>query len=169
MLSLPMAKKFTYLFLALLVPGLIFVFLKFAGSNKFDIPVYPQEGIPLRSACTGEVTGFYQLPDSAWQALGGDSSGAYVVQFPAAGLNAREVAVAVGEEIGEGVTFVSMEGKVTDSTALARWKSCVFFLETPWQSALIDGKRRIRGFYDLRNRDEVDRLRVELKILLEKY
>lgn len=165
-----MAKKFTYLFLALLVPGLIFVFLKFAGSNKFDIPVYPQEGTSLRSACAAEVTGSYQLPDSAWQALGGDSSpGAYVVQFPAEGLNAREVAVAVGEEIGEGVTFVSMEGKVTDSTALARWKSCVFFLETPWQTALIDDNRRIRGFYDLRNRDEVDRLRVELKILLEKY
>jgi hypothetical protein len=45
----------------------------------------------------------------------------------------------------------------------------VFLLEGPRQAVLIDSQRRIRGFYDLRNRDEVDRLRVELKILLEKY
>jgi hypothetical protein len=165
-----MAKKITYLFLALLVPGLIFVFLKFAGSNRFDIPVYPQEGLPLHSACTGEVRGRYQVPDSVWQALSvAVTSTAIVVHFPAEGLNGTAVANAVKEEIGGDVSFVAMAEITSDSVTLARWKSCVFLLEGPRQAALIDGERRIRGFYDLRNRDEVDRLRVELKILLEKY
>lgn len=164
-----MAKKITYLFLALLVPGLIFVFLKFAGSNRFDIPVYPQDGLPLQSAC-GEVKGPYQLPDSAWQALTVNAATtAIVVQFPVEGLNGGAVASAVKEEIGNDVSFIPMADMVSDSASLARWKSCVFLLEGPRQAALIDLQRRIRGFYDLRNRDEVDRLRVELKILLEKY
>ncbi|MBL7850754.1 MAG: hypothetical protein JNN04_07625 [Cyclobacteriaceae bacterium] len=164
-----MAKKFTYLFLALLVPGLIFVFLKFAGSNRFDVPVYPQEGIPLHSACVGEVTGDYRIPDSAWQVVSSGTSGAMVIQFPEQHLNGAEVAQAVKEEIGEGVSFFSMETLSLDSTALATWKSCVFLLEPPRQAVLVDSQRRIRGFYDLGHRDEVDRLRLELKILLEKY
>jgi hypothetical protein len=169
MLYLEMAKKITYLFLALLVPGLVFVFLKFAGSNRFDIPVYPQEGLPLKSAC-GEVKGPYQVPDSAWQALTVAAvTKATVAQFPAEGLNAAAVANAVKEEIGNDVTFIPMADMISDSASLARWKSCVFLLEGPRQAVLIDSQRRIRGFYDLRNRDEVDRLRVELKILLEKY
>lgn len=165
-----MAKKFTYLFLALLVPGLIFVFLKFAGSNRFDIPVYPLEGTPLHSACVGDIRGPYQVPDSAWQTLTATAAAtAMVVQFPAEGLNGAAVANAVKEEIGNEVSFIPMIEMTSDSATLARWKSCVFLLEGPRQAVLIDSQRRIRGFYDLRNRDEVDRLRVELKILLEKY
>lgn len=164
-----MAKKITYLFLALLVPGLIFVFLKFAGSNRFDIPVYPQEGTPLHSACAGEVRGPYQVPDSAWQVLNVSATAAMVVHFPTEGLNGAAVANAVKEEIGNDVSFIAMEEVTPDSASLARWKSCVFLLQSPRQAALVDSQRRIRGFYDLRNRDEVDRLRVELKILLEKY
>lgn len=165
-----MAKKFTYLFLALLVPGLIFVFLKFAGSNRFDVPVYPLEGTPLRSACAGEVTAPYQLPDSVWQYLSGRSSAsASVVLFPAYLLDADAVTSAVMKEIGDGVAFIDMADLSADSLTLERWKSCVFLLESPRQAVLIDTERRLRGFYDLRHRDEVDRLRVELKILLEKY
>lgn len=165
-----MAKKFTYLFLALLVPGLIFVFLKFAGSNRFDVPVYPLEGTPLRSACTGEVTAPYQLPDSVWTFLSeAASASARVALFPAPSLDAAAVTAAVKEEIGDGVAFVDMASLSGDSITLARWKSCSFLLEGPRQAVLVDNERRLRGFYDLRHRDEVDRLRVELKILLEQY
>ena len=167
---MPMAKKFSYLFLALLVPGLIFVFLKFAGSNRFDIPVYPQEGMPLHSACAGEIQRPYYLPDSAWEALGSSTqTRAIVVQFPTEGFDAAEVDQAVREEIGENVSFVSMDQFAADSALLIRWKSCVYLVEPPRQTVLVDNQRRIRGFYDLRSRDEIDRLRVELKILLEKY
>jgi len=34
---------------------------------------------------------------------------------------------------------------------------------------LLDDQRRIRGYYDPQSREEVDRLIVELKILLKKY
>jgi hypothetical protein len=35
--------------------------------------------------------------------------------------------------------------------------------------ALVDHKNRIRGYYDGKDRDEVDRLIVEMKIILKQY
>lgn len=47
--------------------------------------------------------------------------------------------------------------------------ACDLFLQTPWTTVLLDDQRRIRGYYDPKTRDEVDRMIVELKILLNKY
>lgn len=162
-------KKFVYLFLALLVPGLIFVFLKFAGSNRFDIPVYPVEGKSLYSPCAGEISGPYFIPDSAWRVLPDKDKPAHVVMFPVRNLNADETASAVTEEIGSPVVFSLAQSWALDSVLLNRWKTCVFLLQDPWQSVLVDNQGRIRGQYDLRKREETDRLRVEIKILIESY
>jgi hypothetical protein len=40
-----MSKKIIYLLIALCLPALIFVFLKFFGKNQFDIPVYFKDGV----------------------------------------------------------------------------------------------------------------------------
>jgi hypothetical protein len=48
-------------------------------------------------------------------------------------------------------------------------KDCVFFLKEPYNSVLIDDQKRIRGYYKLGDRAEMDRLEVELKILLKEY
>jgi len=37
------------------------------------------------------------------------------------------------------------------------------------ERSLIDDQKRIRGYYKIGFRDEMDRLEVELKILLKKY
>lgn len=158
-----------YLLLALLLPGMVFVFLKLGGSNRFDIPVYPLPGTPLRSDCAEAVSDGYTLPDSAQARLIPDVQRVYVIIFGDREVDAQSIGQAVGEEIGPRVEFVSGETLSADPIVVQRWKSCVFLLSAPWQTALVDGSGKIRGFYDLRSRDEVDRLRVELKILLEMY
>ena len=48
--------KFTTLFLALLLPVCIFLFLKMFGSNEFNIPIYYQTQVELDSTgCDGLV------------------------------------------------------------------------------------------------------------------
>lgn len=162
-------KKFVYLFLALLVPGLVFVFLKYAGSNKFDVPNLPEPGKPLHSDCVGNVEGPYAVPDSVWKFVPERGKPAHVVVFSDRGLDATEVSGAIREEIGSAVSFVMGGSLAFDSAGQSRWKSCVFLLQPPAQSVLLDSEGRIRGHYDLRSREETDRLRVELKILTESY
>lgn len=160
-------KKFLYLFLALLVPGALFVFLKYGASNKFDIPVLPSTDSPLHSDCQGKIQGSYIIPDSVWSWIPEKHKPAHVIVFGVPGLNPAAVAAAVSDEIGNNVVFTMGETLSADSTTQARWKSCVFLLSSPKQSVLVDTLGQIRGHYDLRGLEEVDRLRVELKILLE--
>ena len=158
-------RKFAYLFLALLVPGLIFVFLKFAGTNRFDVPVYPVDGNPLHSDCVGDVAGPYFIPDSLWRRVPNKTS-LVVVMFSSGDFDEESLSRSVVGEVGPRVTFINGDRLSPDP---ARWRGCVFLLQAPRQSTLIDSLGQIRGQYDLRNLDEIDRLRVEVKILLGSY
>jgi hypothetical protein len=42
-------------------------------------------------------------------------------------------------------------------------------LAEPFDAVLVDSKRRIRGQYDLKDRDEVDRLITEVAIIFKQY
>lgn len=162
-------KKLLYLFLALLLPGLIFVFLKYGGSNRFDIPVYYDDGVELPHPCSQPNSGPYTVPDSVWRRIGGRKAGNVVIFFEKA-IKAAEIGKAVQDEISN--TRISISDGMTfskDSIGRAHWRSCSFIMKAPWQTVLFDSLGRIRGYYDLRSRDEIDRLRVELKILLEQY
>jgi hypothetical protein len=46
---------------------------------------------------------------------------------------------------------------------------CIFVVPSGSNAVLVDGERRIRGYYQLDGRDETDRLLVELKILFNEY
>ena len=46
-------------------------------------------------------------------------------------------------------------------------KSCVYLQEEGTNTVLVDGMGRIRGYYDIRKRDEIDRIAVEIDILLK--
>lgn len=161
-------RKLLYLFLALLLPGLVFVFLKYAGSNRFDIPVFHSDNVLIPAECGWQVQAPYTLPDSVWRYTTRQNP-ANVVIFPVKDVDALIVAHDLSEEIGDRVTTVNAAEVVTDSVTRQHWQSCIFLLQQPRQTVLFDEKGRIRGYYDLRSRDEMDRLRVELKILLEQY
>lgn len=163
-------KKLLYLFLALLLPGLVFVFLKYQGSNRFDIPVYYEKGVEeVPEYCPTPPPGPYHVDDSIWSHLDGGKQKAHVIIFPTPTLDVQHIARSIGEEIGEGASFTDGFNLSSDSLTTVHWSNCIFFLSLPSQTVLLDNQGRVRGYYDLHYREEADRLRVELKILLEQY
>lgn len=161
-------KKRAYLFLALLLPGLVFVFLKYFGSNRFDIPVYYAESVKPPEGCSALIKAPYVLPDSVWKYFP-ERKVANVMVIAVSEEDVKEVTDGLTGEFGDKITARAMEQlSLTDSTR-SRWVTCVFLAEGPKTTVLFDNQGRIRGYYDIRSLDEVDRLRVELKILLEQY
>jgi hypothetical protein len=47
--------------------------------------------------------------------------------------------------------------------------ACAFRVNEPWSVVLLDNQNRIRGYYDGSRRDEMDRLDLEMSIILKKY
>ena len=162
-------KKPVYLLLALLLPGLIFVFLKYQGHNRFDIPVYHQEIVEAPDGCDSHYEAPYKVDlaelDRSWK-----PATATVIYFPREGTDVQRIFRALTEEFeNEDFFLIDACNIVSDTTACAQWKKCFFLVKEPWHVVLVDKSGAIRGYYDLVLREEMDRLRVELKILLEKY
>lgn len=159
------------MFLALLLPALVFVFLKYAGRNEFNIPVYFEEGVtkPL-SGCRQNYDKPYRITNAVWPGPYEIRRAANVLVFPARGLDFNKLKSAIDEEFGPGNVWLR-EARVlaTDSVMCNVWKKCIFFVDQPNQAVLVDTEGRIRGYYNLQLREEIDRLRVELKILMKKY
>jgi len=72
----------------------------------------------------------------------------------------------VREEFDEEIQIIYPAGKIA---APDEFYDCDLLLQKPLSIVLVDDQRRIRGYYDPQHRDEVDRLIVEMKILLKKY
>lgn len=167
-------KKLFYLFLALLLPGLAFVFLKYAGKNEFNVPVYYGEGVqnPPKD-CNRDYTVPYLIPDAILRATSDNNQEVHILVFPMKDMEAVSVnslMEKVQDEFGsEAVWLKDARNFMTDSLTYAELKNCIFLIGDPWQAVAFDRKGQIRGYYDIRLREEVDRLRVELKILLKKY
>lgn len=161
-------KKRLYLFLALLLPALLFVFLKYEGRNEFSIPVYHGKGVEhVPADCIASYPSPYLVPDSV---RGGDQREACIIVFPRAGLEIDKVHSRIKDEF-EARDFVFLEPcrQAVDSASCARLKKCVLLINDPYEAVLIDSKGQIRGYYALQTREEEDRLRVEMKILLKRY
>ncbi len=162
-----MNKKVIYLFLALALPGLFFLFLKFYGHNQFDIPVYFEKGVPKElSACGLNSNTQYFLPDSVLKAIGWNNEIALITVGTSEN-DHKELTRLLKELKLAGLRIFSLDS--IQVGRLKQWKSCVFFLKEPWKLVLIDSQKRIRGYYVLDSREELERLEVELEILLRKY
>ena len=164
-------KKVAYLFLALLLPGLIFVFLKYGAKNQFDVPIYYVGGVASTvDDCPLPKSRPYVLPDSLW-ALGKVSHAQSLVMiFGQADIDTQALATAINEELGDGIiTFLFDNMLSLDSMVVIKWRNCVFMVKAPMQTVLVDKEGRIRGYYDIQTREEIDRLRLELKIILERF
>ncbi len=162
------SKKPLYLLLALLLPILIFLFLKFAGRNEFNIPVFYEQGVMDSTSVCDQVPDkpytvrrWQGIPEKAWRP-------ANVVLFPQEGFDPLKAISRLGEEFSSEELSV-IDACRLDSAECARWRRCVFYAPTTRETILFDKSGRIRGYYDLRTREEEDRLRVELKVLLKKY
>jgi hypothetical protein len=162
-----MIKKLIYLFLALLLPIGVFVFLRSFGKNEFNIPVYYEKEMPeYPASCKYPHTTPYAVPDSILQA---------------AGVSEKTVVLMISDtsvEVMKNMKHLDEEFAATDFQRIypnqdkANWDSwctCFFFLKKPWSAVLIDSERKIRGYYAPNSREEMDRLTVEMKILLKQY
>ncbi len=165
-----MKRKIIYLFLALLLPGLIFVFLKRFGKNEFAIPLYHQQGVDsLNSICGTRYEQPYRLPDTVLQKTGWTGGPASLFVFdPAIGEpgELRKIAETFNERE---LQTIEVSNHQFGNATINRWRSCVFMVRGPWNAVLVDNEKRIRGYYAINSREETDRLILELEILLKKY
>jgi hypothetical protein len=177
-----MNKKFLYLFLALALPGLIFVFLKKFGKNEFSIPVYFEDGIKSDSICNLSLDGVYTVHDSVFSKTGVDrrAPAKLIIVYPFIKDDLSEVTRIRDKYLGSQVDAHIFSGipnnpESTIPTAFLNYSEfgtivhCILQVREPWSVVLLDDQNRIRGFYDGSRRDEMDRLDMELSILLKKY
>lgn len=158
-----MGRKLLYLIAALALPVAVFLFLKFFGKNEFAVEPLYQKSIPSTS-CRYEYVTPYVVPDSV-RAIMSPGNKLAVVFF-----EDRAVDDETGKLINrlkalfpqDPVSFHKMDENIT-------LRKCVFFLDDGNSIVLLDGDGRIRGQYQRASMEEVDRLIVEMKIILRKF
>ncbi|NOS93829.1 MAG: hypothetical protein HOP30_18075 [Cyclobacteriaceae bacterium] len=160
-----MKRKNVLLSVALLLPVLVFIFLKFFGKNKFDIPVFHQDRIELIGDCNLNYAVPYRVPVEVLTSLNCVLWDPSVIVF--SDLVGESKSRLETEIQTKKLNLIVAKGLVSEEEL--RKLSCVFILPPETNAVLVDGEQRIRGYYKLNDRDETDRLLVELKILFNEY
>jgi hypothetical protein len=157
-------KKAVFLFLALLLPVGIFIFLKVFGKNEFDVPAYYQDKAPNVSAsCQYDYSSPYRVADSVISRLEAKQRNKlYLIHF--SDLTSRMKQEIVHKE----VSFIPAND-LADQVGMGSLKTCVLLVPGTEDLVIVDMDGKIRGYYTSTNREEVDRLLLELEILLKKY
>jgi hypothetical protein len=154
------------LFFALIFPIGIFIFLRYFGKNEFTIPVYYSNELPDSLAgCKKVEVVPYSVPESTLNKLGWKGNPAIITNDTLA--DTRKNLLNLHQDFESDKLDIIVYA-ISDSiiNTLCR---CELLLEKPWTTVLIDKERRIRGYYSPNTREEIDRLEVEIKILLNKY
>lgn len=189
-----MQKKAIFLFLLLLLPILIFLFLKGFGRNEFTIPVYYETGLgdSLSTPCLNRSNQQYvvnspyveegQLKLIHFENIDGpltlfrleelervqDVFGEDPEVQLITSVNAVNMDVQVIEDYKNRVQFLDQFWKrqALDSMSWATLKFCAMAMSNlDNRVVLVDKQNRIRGYYNITEREETDRLILELRIL----
>lgn len=156
-------KKFLLLFLALLLPICIFVFLRMFGKNQFDVPALFVESVPDHtSGCQGVYSLPYVVADSTFDRLGIKRDSLICIFFPA-----REEVNGL-HRVKDKYASSALSWRILDPNENEQIRTCIFMLKEPFNVALVDKEGIIRGQYASSQRDEIDRLITEIEILLIK-
>ncbi len=161
-------KKILFLFLALLLPVIIFLFLKQFGSNQFDVPPLFLEAFEKPSGCSSyEYAAPYAISDTSLAELDWSKNDSLtIVLFDAASVeDGKKMSI---QQIRLRTEFPDEKLSVVKSNAVIL-RNCIFLLKQGDNAVMIDAKRRIRGQYNLLDLEEADRLIMEIKIILRKY
>lgn len=164
-----MNRKFTFLLIALVLPVLVFIFLKFFGRNEFSVePLFQTTESKLPTGCVG-VNIPYIISDGAYLALKKEhEADSLLIIFYESMTNdlkasdAQLIRLAEYLKVDTGIGFIRISEKSTSM-------ECTLLLKSSLDLVLVDGKKRIRGQYNSNDRDEVDRLMTELDIILKRY
>jgi len=157
--------KALFLFLALILPVCIFIFLRIFGKNEFNVEPLFSNAPPLASKECHTVSAPYFLHDSIKSLLPFGKDSLLVIAFEGTSYGADQ-SNRIKEEISTlPVGFLTLPG----SERHLFWKRCIFFLEEPQDVVAVDAKGRIRGQYTSGDREDIDRLLTELTIILKRY
>lgn len=160
-------RKNLYLFIALLLPICVFIFLKIFGKNEFAVAPLFVDVMPETQPGCSTIALPYHTPDSIIHRLDFRNDSLVLVSF--------------GELTKEGVNQLKRVEEQTQTDRIHRlhisssdnryttWKNCIFFLKEPFDLVLVDRKGVIRGHYTSNDLDEADRLITEITIILKKY
>lgn len=160
-------NKVIFLFLAFLLPVLIFLFLRFFGKNEFAVePLYSTEAPEVPSGCS-PVSIPYHVPDSIKKSLALENDTLTLLVFGKPDKEAKTQLARIDEEFaGDALHKKIIEPTYPEYTSL---KQCIFFLKEPFDLVLVDRSGTIRGQYVNNDREDVDRLLTEIAIILKKY
>jgi hypothetical protein len=160
-------KKFILLFLGLLLPVVVFIFLKMFGHNEFEVPLMHKDGVAkVPTDCNFEYSKPYVIHDSLASALFQTNSNLILINF--ASDNKRVEQALEKFESGE-IGIIDGEKTFSTMSEADVIKRCAMLLEFPYDLVLVDRGRNIRGYYQTGDRDDLDRLKAELTIILKKY
>ena len=162
----PSKGKGIYLFLALLLPICIFLFLKFFGRNEFAVePLFTSPETGAKETCFA-VSYPYKVPDSVILAYPMAKDSLLLLHFG----KSDEESVKQINRAHENFTSFPLRYLQADETALSNYRrKCIFLMHDPYDLALIDRQGRIRGHYVSSDREDVDRLITEVTIILKRY
>ncbi len=189
-----MRKKSVFLFLLIALPVLIFLFLKAFGRNEFTIPVYYENGLSdsLSTPCldkskqqyivNSELVSEGQINIVHFEKIDGPVLKTRLEELErvqdvffndpdvelATYLN--EIAMKKSDitDYDQRIQFLDQFWKVKDLDSLswAALKYCdMAMTDLDNRVVLVDKKNRIRGYYNILEREETDRLILELRIL----
>jgi hypothetical protein len=165
-----MNKKILYLFLALILPGLIFIFLKRFGKNEFTIPIYFERSADsLNNVCQTRYTQPYHIPDSVLQKAAWHASPTSLFVTDSLLKDNSEMKRLSDAFVPGEFQYIGLDNRKFGQPTLSRWLSCVFMMKPQCNVVLVDSEKRIRGYYKIGSREEMDRLIMEMQILLKKY
>ena len=160
-------KKIIYLFLALLLPVFVFLFLKFFGKNEFAVQPLFQDAAPDPQAGCAPIKSPYHIPDSVVQKLNFGSDSLILIWFGERDWEVVKQSYRVSEQFKHDPVrqiFASLKYQKNQES-----RKCIYLLRKPYDVVLVDSKGLIRGQFVSDNREEIDRLMTELDIILKKY
>ncbi len=160
-------KKILYLFAALLLPVLVFIFLKFFGKNEFQVePLFVHEPPQLQSGCLIPQLP-YHVPDSVLDQFSFGQDSLLLILFAKQEGDAKRNLDHVGKDFESLASTLVVNDSLDSHTDFM--KKCIFFLSEPFNLVLVDHSGQIRGQYEAHDREDMDRLITELTIIQKKY
>jgi len=171
-------RKVLFLIAALVVPSLIYIFLRGFGNNKFEIPIFYEDGVSIEGCNTSSSAHLVQFENYTLH-------GAQLFYFPQ-WVNDDEFYRQCNRirEKQPNVIFTAIADStnytvfgnllmVSDEAHLYEIANCSLVLgqevaiSNPIynQLVLVDAKKRIRGYFNGNELEDMDRLDVELDIL----
>ena len=189
-----MRKKGIFLFLLIVLPVIIFLFLKRFGRNEFTIPVYYEQGLgdSLSTPCLDRTREQYIIEspfvnedklkvihfervdgpltlfrleelERVQDVFGEDPEVELVTSVNEITMSLQEV-----EDYKNRIQFFDgfWKRQALDSVDWANLKYCDMAMSNlDNRVILVDKQNRIRGYYNITEREETDRLILELRIL----